>query len=142
MSKNKISKKVEGSNCEIFFFKLFEDYIVSVSKNGMIKCWLIEDVVWHKISEFKCDNDMTVINSCLSINNHYLAFLTDNKEVVIYKLAKLMRINEKLNVEWWMKKNYEQNLRICEFSKDEKYIAIALDNGEISVNLRIRKYIN
>lgn len=130
----KMSRPIEGSDNVIFVHKITENCVMTVSRDGKIKYWSIEDFEWWGIYEF-ADNDGTVIHSCLSATKLSLALLKDEQQVIIYKMPNTdTEQPNNFKIEFYMKHYYKQQLHSCEFSQDEKYLAIALDGGDISVS--------
>jgi WD40 repeat protein len=130
----KISQLIEDSGHVIFVHKITENCAMTVAKDGKMKYWLIEDFKWRELYEFS-DNDGTIIYSCLSSFKLFLAMLKDELKVVIYKMPNIENEQwDNIKIECHMKYGYKQQLNSCEFSQDEKYLAIALDGGDISVS--------
>ena len=116
--------------------KISENSVITISKDGNIKHWVIEDMEWRELHLF-VDNNGTTIYSCLSNDKIFLALLKDDQKVTIYKLPNVeTEQSDNLNMEPHIKHEYKQQLSSCKFSQDEKYLAIALDNGDISVSVK------
>lgn len=130
----KASQSVENTGYVISIHKLNDESVMSVSKEGKIIFWIIEDYEWR--SFYECiDGDGTIIYSCLSIYKTFLAVLKDEQILVMYKMPDMDTIESNpVKLEIFMKHSYKNPLSSCQFSQDEKYLSIALDGGDISVS--------
>lgn len=127
---------IQDTGHVISVHKLSDDSVMTVSKEGIINFWIIQDFEWRCFYDFT-DNDGTIIHSSLSDNQSFLAILKDEQTLIIYKIPDLDSIeSNSINLEIVMKHNYKENqLCFCRFSQDEKYLAVALDGGNISVSI-------
>ncbi|OXU28229.1 hypothetical protein TSAR_009640 [Trichomalopsis sarcophagae] len=129
----KASQSLENTGYVISINKLNDESVMTVSKEGKIICWIIEDYEWR--SCYECiDENGTIIHSCLSIYKTFLALLKDEQILVIYRMPDMDTIESNLGkLEIFMKHSYKNPLSSCQFSQDEKYLAVALEGGDISI---------
>lgn len=133
----KASQTAKNTGNVVSIHKLNDESVMTVSKEGKIKFWIIEDYEWR--SFYECtDSDDTIIYSCLSIYKTFLAVLKDEQMLVIYKMPDMDTVESNpVKLEILMKHSYKNQLSSCQFSQDEKYLAVALDGGDISVSTAI-----
>ncbi|KAJ8681851.1 hypothetical protein QAD02_017643 [Eretmocerus hayati] len=131
----KASLMVENCGVVVSAYKISENYVLTVSTNATLKYWFIEhdSSKWQRMLEFR-DNEGTIISCSLSKYKSYLAALMDEQSVMIYRLP-IIGVDDISNakVVHHFQHNFKKSLISCEFSPNEKYLAIALDDGEISV---------
>lgn len=127
---------MEDTKDVIFVHKITDNYVMTVSKNGQIKYWYVEDFTWLPMPCECPAGSGTIVYSSISSSNSRLALLNDEQSVTIYKLSNLeARDADTLKIESFMKHEYKSQLSICQFSHDGKYLAVALDTGDISVSI-------
>lgn len=135
----KISQTLENSNKVMYISKMTENCVMTISVDGNIKYWMIimlykENVEWQEIYEFKI-SDVVITHSCLSKLKCFLAVVDNKKNLLLYRISNIDNENfGDLKIESFMTYEYKEVLNICKFSEDDRYLAVALDNGDISVS--------
>ncbi|XP_058791268.1 apoptotic protease-activating factor 1-like isoform X2 [Phymastichus coffea] len=127
----KSSHSVEDAIDVIFVHKIKTNWMMTVSKKGQIKYLYTDYLPWKKI-DCKVTEEWTIVYSTISNSKTLLAILSEEQNVIIYKLPDV-DTEDSSKVESFMKYEYKSQLSICQFSHDGKYLAVALDNGEISI---------
>ncbi|KAL7297703.1 hypothetical protein TKK_0008740 [Trichogramma kaykai] len=129
----KISKKIDGSDFVLSVHQIANNCIFTVSKHGKMKYWNIEDFPWSVMYEF-IDDEETIVSSHLSSNKNLLALLKNGTTIMVYNLPNVeIDQLDSFKIETYFKKEFKQGVTLCEFSNDEKFLAVALQNGDISI---------
>ena len=117
---------------------------MTVSKNCWIKIWQVEENRWNQLYEFlynqPCFNNVTtVLNSSLSCLRSYLSVFTEEKIIILFKLSNMETFpnetDKVTSIECILRRGYKYRINCCQFSQNEKYLAVALSNGDIKVSL-------
>lgn len=130
----KISQSLENSEKVISIYKMSENCAMTVSTDGNIKYWIIENFEWREIYKHKI-NDVAITHCCLSKLKCFLAVVDKKKKLDLYRISDIDSKNfYDFKVDEVMSFEYKEIVSICQFSEDDKYLAVALDNGDISVS--------
>ncbi|XP_011155807.2 apoptotic protease-activating factor 1 isoform X1 [Solenopsis invicta] len=110
-----------------------DNYAITVTQTGIITIWHI-NFPWQLISQLNLSNSPLHISfSCLSYNQNYLAILNESYSLTLlcmsYKSEEAMsiKINKHLTHIFAQKTTY------CDISKNEQYIAVGFESGQISI---------
>lgn len=125
--------------------KINDNHVVTVTQNGIITIWYIS-VPWQLISQVDLSNPPSCISfSCLSYNQNYLAILNESHHLNESHLTLLHIIHEndvvasstrtQIIEQPCFKYTFAQKATYCDISKNEQYIAVGLESGQISVSL-------
>lgn len=106
----------------------------------MIKFWQVHETNWSLLNfSCVCAKNENLSHSTLNAKENLLGLLKANGDMFIYEVNKNNMLNPPIfRIEEYVKFTYSQRLTCCEFSKDDNYLAIGLENGNISVKYCFR----
>ncbi|XP_018369153.1 PREDICTED: apoptotic protease-activating factor 1-like isoform X2 [Trachymyrmex cornetzi] len=114
-----------------------DNCVITVLKNGEIKIWYTS-IPWQLISQVDLSNPPSnIIFSCLSYNQKYLAILNESHRLTLLYInyeniaASLPHIQ--INEQPHFTHSFAQKAICCDISKNEHYIAVGLESGQISI---------
>lgn len=113
-----------------------DKYAITVTQNGVISIWYI-NVPWQLISQVDLFNLAScVIFSCLSYNQNYLAILNESHRLTLLYIAhENTSTHIQINEQFHLTHSCEQKATCCDISKNEQYIAVGFESGQISVSV-------
>lgn len=118
--------------------KINDNHVVTVTQNGIITIWYI-NVPWQPISQVDLSNPSSCISfSCLSYNQNYLAVLNESHLIllhIIYENVVASSTRIQIIEQPCFTHTFAQKATYCDISKNEQYIAVGLESGQISVSL-------
>lgn len=122
----------------IAFHEIGTDQILTVTKECVISYWEVDpnNGQLSLIIDNEERKNLKVISSTLSANKKYLGLLIKNKrQVLIFKIENNLKKNLiPVSIEFYHEIFENDKITCFEFSKNEKYLAIGYNNGNISVS--------
>ncbi|XP_071562800.1 uncharacterized protein [Temnothorax nylanderi] len=117
--------------------KINDNYVITVTKKGIISIWYI-DIPWQLKSQIDLSYPSSCISfSCLSYNQNYLAILNESRHLTLlciiheYMTARLMYVH--IKEQPCFKHTFAQKVTCCDISKNEQYVAVGFESGQISI---------
>lgn len=133
MSKSYI---VNNTGRVAFIHKLNNDNTVTITQNGTILIWYI-DQTWLPISRKDINpSDTNISFSCLSHKKTYLAVLKESYDLILYTFHENeIVVPTRIEMELYYVNKFALKVTYCDISQDEQYIAVGLETGLIIVSL-------
>ncbi|XP_032673551.1 uncharacterized protein LOC116845226 isoform X2 [Odontomachus brunneus] len=131
----KESYTVNNTGQVAFIHKLNDKYIVTITKNGVILIWQIEQN-WLPISRRELNSlDTTNISfSCLSHKKTYLAILNKSHNLMFFTFYENETIvPTRIETKLYSTHNFSHKVTYYDISQDEQYIAVGLETGLITI---------
>ncbi|XP_076276380.1 uncharacterized protein LOC143207139 isoform X2 [Lasioglossum baleicum] len=126
---------VENTGFVISIHEINEKCILTVTRSGVIILWNVNGINWSRRDRVSIGGSDTITTfSCLSHGKVILAVLTENGDVVLYKLQEdIITLPVCIKLTNYFRRKYMQKLTCCEISQKEQYLAIGCENGDIFV---------
>ncbi|XP_012525104.1 apoptotic protease-activating factor 1 isoform X2 [Monomorium pharaonis] len=114
------------------------NHAVAITQNGTITIWHMHNVPWQLISQVNLLNPLSHISfSCLSYNQTYLAILNESCRLTLLYInyddtaasSTCIEIDERP----CFTHIFAQKTTCCDISKNERYIAVGFESGQISI---------
>jgi len=108
-------------------------------QNGIIMIWQV-DRFWKLIRQVYLSNRTSCITfSRLSYNQNYLAILNESYHLTLLHITYYENIAASSSIQIseqpYFTHNFAQRVTCCDISKNEQYIAVGLESGQISVSV-------
>lgn len=124
----------------IYDIHIINDNYIVIMQSGQIKICYKSNILWQLINQVDLSNPPSnIIFSCLSYNKKYLAILNESHRLTLLDInyvniaasSQHIQINEQPR----FIHSFAQKAICCDISKNEQYIAIGLESGQISVSI-------
>ncbi|XP_025153495.1 apoptotic protease-activating factor 1 isoform X2 [Harpegnathos saltator] len=136
----KVSYMVNNTGRVMFIHKLNDDHVITISQNGVILIWQIDQTVWQTKSRKEISNsaDTNITFSCLSHKRTYLAISRESHDLILFTFNENKNVlPTRIEAIYYYKHNFVQKMTYCDISQDELYIAVGFETGLISIiNIR------
>lgn len=133
---------VDNTGRVAFIHKLNDNHVITITQNGVILIWHVENTIWWTISKREIPNPANthISFSCLSHMRTYLAVLnarTDQShELFLLNFHENNAITPtRIETSFYFMHTFKQKMTCCDISQDEHYIAVGFETGLISVSV-------
>ncbi|KAL6265324.1 hypothetical protein P5V15_002125 [Pogonomyrmex californicus] len=137
------SKPIFGVDTKAnYIHEINNNHVITITQNGIIAIWYIDER-WELRSQVNLSNPLShILFSSLSYKQNYLAVLNESYDLIllhiIHKNAMSSTIRIQISNEPYFTYTFAQKATLCDISKNEQYIAVGLESGQISI-IDIRK---
>ncbi|XP_012277489.1 apoptotic protease-activating factor 1 isoform X2 [Orussus abietinus] len=132
---------LENTGNVIATYALNQNFVVTVAQTGLIKLWNVRPKMWLLMSAVSnLSGPVTVCSTCLGSSKTLLAVLHDSYKLTIYNILANNSFLASVTIKEEMKYQFEHKVITCEFSHDERYLAVGSENGDILIiNVEMRE---
>ncbi|XP_015189029.1 PREDICTED: apoptotic protease-activating factor 1 isoform X2 [Polistes dominula] len=132
---NKISYLIENSGSIISIHDVHNEYVITVTQNGVITLYNISGTKWTIISRAKVDGaTVNIYFSCFSHKKQFLAMLSNNQDLFLYNLQEDDTVTPRcIIIGLHYRKSFKEKPTYCDISHDQKYLAIGFKTGSIAI---------
>ncbi|XP_046825757.1 apoptotic protease-activating factor 1 isoform X2 [Vespa crabro] len=132
---NKIAYLIENAGCIISIHEVHNEYIITVTQNGVIILYNISGTKWTIISKATVDNkNVNIYFSCFSCRKQFLALLSESQHLFLYNLQEDDIVTPPcIKIELYHKELFMDKPTYCDISQDQKYLAVGFKTGNITI---------
>ncbi|KAI4502395.1 hypothetical protein M0802_002307 [Mischocyttarus mexicanus] len=132
---NKISHLVENTGSIISIHDVHNEYVITVTQNGVITLYNISGTLWTKISRATVESaNVNIYFSCFSHRKQFLALLNDNQDLFLYNLQEDDTVTPRcIIIRLHHSQSFKDKPTYCDISQDQKYLAIGFKTGSIEI---------
>ena len=148
----KVCSLVQETGRVISIHHIDKKHSITVGRNGLISFWRVYNMDWERVMTLQpFDENESLSYSCLSPGKEFLAVLTTTGQMSVYRINKAdaesladaedepiaayfsdpTKIKEEDVV---LRFCFKTKLTCCAFSSDDNYLAVGVQNNDISVS--------
>lgn len=102
-------------------------------QKGIIMIWCTNELPWKLTQQISLSLSAHISFSCLSYNQHYLAIVNGSRNLVLFCITHDVVIQ--ISQQPCFTHTFVQNVTYCDISKNEQYVAVGFESGQIHVSL-------
>ncbi|KAL2742849.1 apoptotic protease-activating factor 1 isoform X1 [Vespula maculifrons] len=132
---NKIAYLIENAGYIISIHEVHNEYVITVTQNGVIILYNISGTKWTIISKATIDNkNVNIYFSCFSYGKQFLALLSESQHLFLYNLQEDDTVTPPcIKIELYHKELFREKPTYCDISHNQKYLAIGFKTGNITI---------
>ncbi|KAK2582333.1 hypothetical protein KPH14_004670 [Odynerus spinipes] len=132
---NKIAYLVDNAGYIISIHEVNNEYVITVTQNGVITLYNISGTKWTIISRAVVNHmDINIYFSCFSYKKQLLAMLSTSQNVLLYYLQEDSTVTPPcIKIELYYKHLFKEKPTNCDISQDQKYLAVGFETGDIAI---------
>lgn len=134
---------IENAGYIISIHEVHNEYVITVTQNGVIILYNISGTKWTIISKATIDNkNVNIYFSCFSYGKQFLALLSESQHLFLYNLQEDDTVTPPcIKIELYHKELFREKPTYCDISHNQKYLAIGFKTGNITVSLNSDKSV-